>query len=74
MQRITKSKEVRGKGLMIGVEFEFTINELRNKLIHEHKIFTGNSNQPNTLRLLPAMNISKEAADVFINAVKTILA
>ncbi|MFN8267153.1 MAG: aminotransferase class III-fold pyridoxal phosphate-dependent enzyme [Chitinophagales bacterium] len=71
---LPKVKEVRGKGLMIGVEFEFTINELRNKLIHEHKIFTGNSNQPNTLRLLPAMNISKEAADVFINAVKTILA
>jgi acetylornithine aminotransferase len=66
-------KEVRGKGLMIGVEFEFAIKELRDKLIHEHKIFTGNANQPNTLRLLPTMNITKDAADLFLNAVKNIL-
>ncbi len=66
-------KEVRGKGLMIGVEFEFAIKELRDKLIHEHKIFTGNANQPNTLRLLPTMNITKDAADLFLNAVKKIL-
>ncbi|HQG38864.1 MAG TPA: hypothetical protein PLK15_07005 [Chitinophagales bacterium] len=58
---------------MIGVEFEFAIKELRDKLIHEHKIFTGNANQPNTLRLLPTMNITKDAADLFLNAVKNIL-
>jgi acetylornithine aminotransferase len=66
-------KEVRGKGLMIGVEFNFPIKEIREKLVYEHHIFVGNSNQPNTLRLLPAMTITKEQMDLFLHAIKSIL-
>lgn len=66
-------KEVRGKGLMIGVEFNFPIKELREKLVYEHHIFVGNSNQPNTLRLLPSLTISKEQIDLFLKAIKAML-
>src|SRR5699024_399414 len=50
-------KEVRGKGLMIGIEFDFPIKELRSKLITKHHILTGVSSNPNVLRLLPPLNI-----------------
>ncbi|HUM52750.1 MAG TPA: aminotransferase class III-fold pyridoxal phosphate-dependent enzyme [Chitinophagales bacterium] len=66
-------KEVRGKGLMIGIEFDFPIKELRDKLIYEHQIFVGNSNQPNTLRLLPSLTITKTEVDILIDAISKIL-
>jgi acetylornithine aminotransferase len=65
-------KEVRGKGLMIGVEFDFPIKELRNKLVYEHGIFVGNSSNPNTIRLLPSMTVSKKEADELLHALKSL--
>ena len=65
--------EVRGKGLMIGIEFDFPIKELRDKLVYEHHIFVGNSNQPNTLRLLPSLTITKTEVDILIDAISKIL-
>jgi acetylornithine aminotransferase len=62
-------KEVRGKGLMIGLEFDFEIAQLRKKLLHKHKIFTGVSGR-NTIRLLPPLNINKHEADTVIAALK----
>src|SRR5699024_687355 len=61
-------KEVRGKGLMIGIEFDFPIKELRSKLITKHHILTGVSSNPNVLRLLPPLNISLEETNQFVDA------
>jgi acetylornithine aminotransferase len=55
--------EVRGKGLMIGVEMEYPIKDLRNKLLAEQKILTGNSSNINTIRLLPPLNIEEKHAE-----------
>lgn len=63
-------KEVRGRGLMIGVEFDRPIKPLRDDLVYNHHIFTGNSNNPNTIRLLPSLTISKQEAGMFMKAVK----
>jgi acetylornithine/N-succinyldiaminopimelate aminotransferase len=65
--------EIRGKGLMIGIEFDFPIKELREKLVYEHHIFVGNSNNSNTLRLLPSLTVTKVEVDLVMNAIKSIL-
>ncbi len=66
-------KEVRGLGLMIGVEFDFPSAEIRNKLLFDHKIFTGSSSNKNTIRILPALNLKLEEADLFLTAFKSCL-
>ncbi len=58
-------KEVRGRGLMIGIEFENSIKELRNRLLFEEKIFTGVAGT-NTIRLLPPLCLSMEEAEEFL--------
>ena len=62
-------KEVRGKGLMIGIEFEDDISLLRKKLLYEKKIFTGVSGN-NIIRLLPPLNLRKENAVMFLEKLK----
>lgn len=62
-----KVKEVRGKGLMIGIELFEPCEEFRKKLLFENHIFTGSSSNKNTLRLLPALNLSKSDADAFLD-------
>lgn len=59
-------KEVRGRGLMIGMEFEEPIKELRQKLLFEEKVFTGVSGT-NVIRLLPPLCLSMNDADEFLN-------
>ena len=66
---LPKIKEVRGKGLMIGLEFDFEVKELRNKLLFEHKIFTGFSGTK-IIRLLPPLSLKVAEADCFIDALK----
>jgi acetylornithine/N-succinyldiaminopimelate aminotransferase len=63
-------KEVRGKGLMIGIEYEYPIEDLRKKLLFNHKMFTGNASNKNVIRLLPALNIEKEYLYKFVDALK----
>ena len=58
-------KEVRGRGLMIGMEFEEPIKELRQKLLVEEKVFTGVSGT-NVIRLLPPLCLSMNEADEFL--------
>ncbi len=67
-------QEVRGRGLMIGVELAMSCAEVRRKLLFKHRIFTGSSSQPNTLRLLPALNLSRADADLFLQAFRLVLA
>jgi len=59
-------KEVRGKGLMIGVEMHFNAGALRNDLVFKYQIFTGSASNKNTVRLLPPLTITKEEADHFL--------
>lgn len=63
--------EVRGRGLMIGVEFDFPIKELRKTLLEDFHVFTGMSSNPNTLRILPPLSLSIEQAQYFIDALKS---
>ena len=48
-KEISAIKNIKGRGLMLGLEFDFPIAELRKKLIFEHKIFTGSAKNPNLL-------------------------
>ena len=73
IKTISEIKNVKGKGLMLGVAFDFEVGELRKKLIFEKHIFTGGSNNKNLLRILPPLNINKEQIDIFINALKELL-
>lgn len=59
--------EVRGKGLMIGLEFPNPIADMRKKLLLEDKIFTGSAKNPHVLRLLPPLTLDFAACDHFIN-------
>lgn len=72
LKQIPQLKEVRGRGLMIGMEIEGSAAELRKRLLFEHKIFTGGAGAT-TVRLLPALNVSREQADQFIAALKQLL-
>ena len=65
LKKIPAIKEVRGKGLMIGIEFEEPIKEIRTKLLFEEHVFTGVSGT-NVIRLLPPLSLSMEQAQEFI--------
>lgn len=70
LRKLPKVTDVRGKGLMIGLEVEgFTGSELRKKLLFGHHIFTGGAGQY-TVRLLPALSLSREDADRFLTEFK----
>ena len=73
LSKIDEVREIRGRGLLIGVDFDFPVKDIRNKLVKEHKIFTGAASNPNTLRLLPPMGIGKKEVDTFIEALKAVL-
>lgn len=63
---------VRGRGLMIGVDFEKPIVRLRHQLLVDEHVFTGYSGNY-TLRLLPALTFTKELADIFISKLKKVI-
>ncbi len=65
-------KEVRGKGLMIGIEFEQEVAEIRKKLLFEKNIFTGVSGK-NIIRLLPPLNLKMDNAALFLEKLKETL-
>lgn len=65
--------DVRGYGLMIGLQMEEPIAPLRKKLLYEHAVFTGSSKDPNTIRLLPPLNVTKAQCDELITAFKAAL-
>lgn len=72
LKQIKSIKEVRGLGLMIGLEFEEPIKDLRLRLLHEQHVFTGASGT-NVLRLLPPLCLSMEEAAAFIKQLKACL-
>lgn len=72
LAKIPQLKEVRGRGLMIGMEIEGSASEMRLRLLKEHHIFTGGAGAT-TVRLLPALTITRKEADIFLAALKTLL-
>lgn len=67
LKKLPVIKEVRGRGLMIGIDLPEELKEIKKNLLFKHKIFTGES-KPNVIRLLPALNITKIEADIFLEA------
>ncbi|WP_418637943.1 aspartate aminotransferase family protein [Winogradskyella sp.] len=63
-------KSIKGRGLMLGLEFDFPISELRKKLIFNYHIFTGSAKNPNLIRILPPLTIQKKHIDVFFEALE----
>lgn len=72
LKKIPQLKEVRGRGLMIGVEIEGNASELRKRLLFDHHIFTGGAGE-HTVRLLPALTVGKKEADKFLSEFKKLL-
>jgi acetylornithine aminotransferase len=72
LRKMPQLKDVRGRGLMIGVEVEGSGAEMRKRLLFDKHIFTGGAGA-STVRLLPALCITKEQADCFLAAFKTLL-
>jgi len=65
LSKLDKILEVRGKGLMIGIDLPVELKDLRQDLLFKDHIFTGNAS-PNVIRLLPALNLTKDDADLFL--------
>ena len=67
LKKFDEIKEVRGRGLMIGIELPEELSHVKKNLLFKHRIFTGEA-KPNVIRLLPALNLTKAHADKFLNA------
>ena len=72
LHKLPGIKEIRGRGLMIGIEFEESIKEVRSKLLFEEKVFTGVAGT-NTIRLLPPLCLSMDEAKEFIARFRKVL-
>lgn len=74
LKKIPEVEEVRGRGLMIGFEVKgWSGSELRRKLLFDYHIFTGGAGE-RTVRLLPALTLTKQQADYFIETLKKVIA
>src|SRR5690606_29088981 len=69
LKKMDTIDDVRGRGLMIGIDLPETHKQVRSNLLHQHRIFTGASN-PNTVRLLPSLAVTREQADMFLAAME----
>jgi acetylornithine/N-succinyldiaminopimelate aminotransferase len=69
LKKLPKIIEVRGRGLMIGIELPEELKDVKKNLLFKHKIFTGEA-KPYVIRLLPALNITKTEADIFLAALR----
>lgn len=67
LKKFEQVKEVRGRGLMIGIELPEELAHVKKELLFKHFIFTGEA-KPNVIRLLPALNLTKVHADEFLAA------
>jgi acetylornithine aminotransferase len=67
LKKFDRIKEVRGKGLIIGIELPEELNQVRKDLLFKDRIFTGEA-KPNVIRLLPSLAISKESIDHFLES------
>lgn len=65
---IPQIKKIKGRGLMLGLEFDYEVGDLRKKLIYDHHIFTGGAANKRLLRILPPLNVKKEHINQFFKA------
>jgi len=65
IKKFSEVKEVRGRGLMIGIDLPAELSGVKKNLLFKHHIFTGEA-KPNVIRLLPALNLTKAHADQFL--------
>ncbi|MEO2128101.1 MAG: aminotransferase class III-fold pyridoxal phosphate-dependent enzyme [Christiangramia sp.] len=72
-KEIPQIKKIKGRGLMIGLEFDFEVAALRKDLLFNYQIFTGAASNKKLLRILPPLNIQKEHFETFFKALKTAL-
>ncbi|MBD3750081.1 MAG: aspartate aminotransferase family protein [Sphingobacteriales bacterium] len=72
LKKFDKVKEVRGRGLMIGIELPEELSHVKKDLLFKEHIFTGEA-KPNVIRLLPALNLSMGHADRFLGAFSKII-
>jgi acetylornithine/N-succinyldiaminopimelate aminotransferase len=72
LHKLPGIKEVRGRGLMIGIEFEQPIKEIRSDLLFKEHVFTGVAGT-NTIRLLPPLCLSMDEADQFLGRFRKVL-
>ena len=73
IKQIATVKKIKGRGLMLGVQFDFEVGALRKKLIYKHGIFTGGATDKKLLRILPPLNITTTEIDIFITALQNAL-
>ncbi|PCH72575.1 MAG: aspartate aminotransferase family protein [Flavobacteriaceae bacterium] len=73
VKTIDAVKNIKGKGLMIGLEFEDEVGDLRKKILYEEHIFTGGAMNKKLIRILPPLNITTKEIDVFITALKKLV-
>lgn len=72
LKKFEQVKEVRGRGLMIGIELPEELAHVKKELLFTHRIFTGEA-KPNVIRLLPALNLTKAHADEFLAAFRKLV-
>ena len=72
-KKMSSVKKVKGRGLMLGLEFDFPVGPLRKELIYNQHIFTGGSSNKNLLRILPPLTIQKKHFDIFFQKLEEAL-
>jgi len=72
-QQIPQVKNIKGRGLMLGLEFDFEVAALRKQLIMDGHVFTGSANNKKLLRILPPLTIQKQHIDLFIETLQKFL-
>lgn len=73
LKNIAGVTEVRGNGLMIGIDLECEAAPIRSELVKNYHIFTGSASKKHTIRLLPPLNIHRNDLNSFIHSLKEIL-
>lgn len=73
LNKIKGVTEVRGKGLMIGIDLDRESGPVRSELVTKYRIFTGSSTGKHTIRLLPPLNIEINQLSSFLDSLKKIL-
>jgi acetylornithine aminotransferase len=66
LRKLLGPSSVRGRGLMIGIEVPAELGKLRERLLNEHRIFTGEA-KPNVIRLLPPLTLQASEVDYFLH-------
>ncbi len=66
-------REIRGRGLMIGLELDQPVKNLRKQLLFDHGLFVGSAAQPNTLRLLPPLNVTPSEVAQCLDTLDSVL-